>query len=54
MELTERDPVTGRETTGHEWNGIKELDTPVPRGVLIFLNVTHIWAIVFLFFVPAF
>jgi cytochrome c oxidase cbb3-type subunit 3 len=40
----ERDPVSGRETTGHIWNGIKELDTPVPRGVLIFLIVTHIFA----------
>ena len=49
----ERDPVSGRETTGHEWNGIKELDTPVPRGVLIFLIVTHIWAIVWWFLVPA-
>ena len=28
MEIEERDPVTGRRTTGHEWNGIKELDTP--------------------------
>ncbi|WP_087001892.1 cytochrome-c oxidase, cbb3-type subunit III [Rhizobium sullae] len=53
MEVTERDPVTGRETTGHEWNGITELDTPVPRGVLIFLIVTHIWAIAWWFFVPA-
>ncbi len=40
----ERDPVSGRETTGHIWNGIKELDTPVPKGVLIFLIVTHIFA----------
>ncbi|PKA45257.1 cytochrome-c oxidase, cbb3-type subunit III (plasmid) [Rhizobium sullae] len=53
MEVSERDPVTGRETTGHEWNGITELDTPVPRGVLIFLIVTHIWAIAWWFFVPA-
>jgi cytochrome c oxidase cbb3-type subunit 3 len=53
MEVEERDPVSGRETTGHEWNGIKELDTPVPRGVLMFLIVTHIWAIVWWFFVPA-
>ncbi|MDF2973024.1 MAG: fixP, partial [Microvirga sp.] len=36
MAVEERDPVSGRATTGHEWNGIKELDTPVPRGVLIF------------------
>ncbi len=53
MAEVERDPVTGRETTGHEWNGIKELDTPVPRGVLMFLIVTHVWAIVWWFMVPA-
>jgi cytochrome c oxidase cbb3-type subunit III len=53
LEINERDPVSGRETTGHEWNGIKELDTPVPRGVLLFLIVTHIWAIAWWFFVPA-
>jgi len=52
MEVNERDPVTGRETTGHEWNGIKELDTPVPRGILLFLIVTHIWAVAWWFFVP--
>ena len=27
----ERDEVTGTETTGHEWDGIRELDTPLPR-----------------------
>ena len=53
MEVSERDAATGRETTGHEWNGIKELDTPIPRGVLMFLIVTHIWAIAWWFFVPA-
>ena len=53
MEVKERDPVTGRETTGHVWNGIKELDTPIPRGVLMFLIVTHLWAITWWFLVPA-
>lgn len=52
MAQIDRDPVTGRETTGHEWNGIKELDTPVPRGVLIFLIVTHVWAIAVWFLLP--
>ena len=33
MAVEEIDPVSGRATTGHEWNGNKELDTPVPRGV---------------------
>jgi cytochrome c oxidase cbb3-type subunit 3 len=33
MALDERDP-TGYMTTGQEWNGIKELNTPVPRVVI--------------------
>lgn len=53
MAEVERDPVSGRETTGHEWNGIKELDTPVPRGVLMFIIVTHLWAIAVWFLLPA-
>jgi cytochrome c oxidase cbb3-type subunit 3 len=27
----EKDSVSGRDTTGHEWDGIKELDTPLPK-----------------------
>jgi cytochrome c oxidase cbb3-type subunit 3 len=27
----EKDAVSGRETTGHQWDGIKELDTPLPK-----------------------
>lgn len=27
----EKDPVSGTDTTGHEWDGIKELNTPLPR-----------------------
>ena len=27
----EKDAITGRETTGHEWDGIHELDTPLPK-----------------------
>src|SRR5690606_12910919 len=52
MAVEEVDPVTGRETTGHEWNGIKELDTPVPHGVLMFLIVTHVFAVLWWFLMP--
>lgn len=31
MSNREQDDVTGVETTGHEWDGIKELDNPLPR-----------------------
>lgn len=52
MAVEELDTLTGRATTGHEWNGIKELDTPVPRGVLMFLIVTHLFAVIWWFVMP--
>lgn len=48
-----RDPVTGQMTTGHEWNGIEELDTPVPRVVLFFLAATILFSIVYWVLMPA-
>lgn len=45
MTVKERDPLTGHLTTGHEWNGITELNTRVPRIVWFFIAVTHIWAL---------
>jgi cytochrome c oxidase cbb3-type subunit 3 len=52
MAIEEIDPVSGHVTTGHEWNGIKELDSAVPRGVLIFLIVTHLFAVIWWFVMP--
>jgi len=52
MDVEKRDPVTGEKTTGHEWNGIEELDTPVPRGVLIFLILTHVFAVLWWVLMP--
>jgi cytochrome c oxidase cbb3-type subunit 3 len=40
----EKDSVTGTETTGHEWDGIKELNTPLPRWWIITLWVTVVWS----------
>lgn len=53
MSEATRDPVTGRETTGHEWNGIEELDTPIPRVVLFFLALTTLFAIGYWLLMPA-
>jgi len=53
MAHEKRDPVTGRMTTGHEWNGIEELDTPVPRVVLFFLAATTLFAIGYWLLMPA-
>jgi cytochrome c oxidase cbb3-type subunit 3 len=42
----ERDPHTGYLTTGHEWNGITELNTGVPRSIWWFMGVTHLYALI--------
>jgi cytochrome c oxidase cbb3-type subunit 3 len=46
VEIVKHDPVTGQVTTGHEWNGIEELDTPVPKIVIASIVVTTIFAII--------
>lgn len=53
MGTKKRDPVTGRMTTGHEWNGIEELETPIPRVVLFFLTVGILFSIGYWIFMPA-
>ncbi|MDR3530695.1 MAG: cytochrome-c oxidase, cbb3-type subunit III [Rhodopila sp.] len=40
----EKDAVTGRETTGHEWDGVKELDTPLPKWWLYVFFACIAWA----------
>jgi cytochrome c oxidase cbb3-type subunit 3 len=54
MAVTERDPHTGYLTTGHEWNGIKELNTPVPRAVYFFLIATALFSLGYWILFPAF
>jgi cytochrome c oxidase cbb3-type subunit 3 len=49
----ERDSYTGYLTTGHEWNGIKELNTPVPRVVYFFLSLAVLYAIGYWILMPA-
>ena len=50
----ERDPETGWMTTGHEWNGITELNTPVPKLVWFFLIVTALFSVGYWLLMPAF
>jgi cytochrome c oxidase cbb3-type subunit 3 len=51
--VSERDPHTGYLTTGHEWNGIKELNTPVPRAVYFFLITTFLFSVGYWILMPA-
>lgn len=50
----EKDAVTGTETTGHEWDGIKELNTPLPKWWLYILYATIAWSVVWAILYPSF
>ena len=52
-EQNELDHVTGKTTTGHEWDGIKELNTPLPRWWVITFYLTIIWAVGYWVVYPA-
>lgn len=54
MSAPERDPLTGQSTTGHEWDGIKELRTPIPNWWLITFVVTWVFALGYLVLYPSF
>jgi len=49
----EKDHVTGTDTTGHEWDGIKELNTPLPRWWLWTFYGTIVWAAGYVIAYPA-
>lgn len=53
MSVKERDPLTGHQTTGHEWNGITELNTRVPKAVWWFIGITHVWALIVWILLPS-
>src|SRR5262245_48701467 len=47
------DAVTGTATTGHEWDGLRELNTPLPRWWLWLFYATIVWAIGYWIAYPA-
>ena len=47
------DDVTGISTTGHEWDGIRELDNPMPRWWLWTFYATIVWALAYTIAYPA-
>ncbi|WP_226782108.1 cytochrome-c oxidase, cbb3-type subunit III [Oceaniglobus trochenteri] len=53
MSRKETDKITGVETTGHEWDGIKELNNPLPRWWLWTLYATIVWSIGYTIAYPA-
>lgn len=47
------DEVSGTQTTGHEWDGIRELDTPMPKWWLYTLYATIVWGVAYFIAFPA-
>ncbi|PIW27290.1 MAG: cytochrome-c oxidase, cbb3-type subunit III [Rhodobacterales bacterium CG15_BIG_FIL_POST_REV_8_21_14_020_59_13] len=47
------DQETGTETTGHEWDGIRELDNPLPRWWLWIFYACIAWSVVYWVLMPA-
>lgn len=47
------DEISGTETTGHEWDGIEELNTPMPRWWLWVFYATILWAVVYAVLMPS-
>jgi cytochrome c oxidase cbb3-type subunit 3 len=53
MSDKEVDEISGTETTGHEWDGIKELNTPMPRWWLWTFYGCIVWAFGYAIVYPA-
>lgn len=49
----EKDAITGKQTTGHDWDGVRELDTPLPKWWLYVFYATIIWSIGYYVFYPS-
>ena len=47
------DELSGVETTGHEWDGIQELNNPMPRWWLWTFYATIVWALAYTIAYPA-
>jgi cytochrome c oxidase cbb3-type subunit 3 len=50
----EKDIVTGTPTTGHEWDGIKELNTPLPSWWLYIFYATVVFGAIWSLLYPSF
>jgi cytochrome c oxidase cbb3-type subunit 3 len=49
----ERDELSGTDTTGHEWDGLKELDTPLPRWWLYIFYASIVISVVYWVLMPS-
>lgn len=48
-----KDELSGVETTGHEWDGLRELNNPLPKWWLYIFYVCIAWSLVYYVLYPA-
>jgi cytochrome c oxidase cbb3-type subunit 3 len=53
MAQQELDHLSGQTTTGHEWDGLKELNTPLPKWWLWVFYACIVWSIGYFFVYPS-
>ena len=49
----EKDEATGQMTTGHEWDGLQELNRPVPKWWVYVFYATIAWSMVYFVLYPS-
>lgn len=49
----EKDALSGQDTTGHEWDGVKELNTPLPTWWVYTFYATIVFAVVYCVLYPS-
>jgi cytochrome c oxidase cbb3-type subunit 3 len=49
----EKDDVSGQNTTGHEWDGLRELNTPLPTWWIYTFWATIVWAAIYCVLYPS-
>jgi len=49
----EKDDISGQNTTGHEWDGVKELNTPLPSWWVYTFWATIVFALVYCVLYPS-
>lgn len=53
MAQQELDHLSGQTTTGHEWDGLKELNTPLPKWWLYVFYACIVWSFAYYIFYPS-
>jgi cytochrome c oxidase cbb3-type subunit III len=49
----EKDVISEQDTTGHEWDGVRELNTPLPKWWVYVFVASVVWAVAYVVLYPS-